>query len=71
MMLAVSHLRVTVLLESAIPASPTWEPLQGSDLPTQPSAPQWAALQGTMGERRTEREGQRMEGLASEFVQKS
>lgn len=52
---AVSHLRVTVLLESAIPASPSWEPLQGSDLPTQQSAPQWAVLQGTLGERRTER----------------
>lgn len=46
----------TCLLESAIPASPSREPLQGPDLPTQQSAPQWAALQGTVEERRTEGE---------------
>lgn len=47
----------TCLLESAIPASPSREPPQGSDLPTQQSALQWAALQGTVGERRTEGSG--------------
>lgn len=60
----------TFLSESAIPASPSREPLQGSDLPTPQSALQWAALQGTVGERRTAG-GERMDGLASEFVQKN